>query len=278
MTSSPRGPGSGDEEVYTLGDNDIHTDDARESEARRPPRRSCFGPWFLLVLLLGAAGAGAFFYVLPLHEALKESERGRSRAEQDLVASTTNLGTLMHERDNLTQDRDRLTAELSAKTAALAEMQKTRDDLEKALQDEIKQGEVAINDIEGQLSLDVNEKILFSSGDAVLNDTGKEVLRKVGETLAKIQDKVFVIGGHTDTVPISGKLTQQFPTNWELSAARAINVVRFLQEDVKIPGERLAATGYAQFRPTASNTTPAGRHKNRRIEIALVEAPKKAKK
>ena len=276
MASAPgHGHGPDSDDVYTIGDSDIHTADELDFDARPVQRRSSFFPWFLLVLVLGAVGAGGFFYIVPMYDSLRESERARAQAEGDLVASTNNLGTLMRERDALTQERDRLNAELSVKTAALAEMQKAHDELAQALQEEIKQGEVAINTTEGQLSLDVNEKILFDSGEAVLNENGKEVLKRVGETLAKIPDKVLLVGGHTDAVPISPKLIKQFPTNWDLSAARAINVVRFLQDDVKLPGERLVAAGYSQFRPTASNGTPAGRRKNRRIEITLVDAPKR---
>jgi chemotaxis protein MotB len=274
MTSAP-GRGPDDDDIYTIGDADIHADDSGDFESRPTRRRASFLPWFLLILVLGAVGAGGFYYVLPMYEALRESERARAQAEEDLVASTTNMGTLMRERTELATERDRLNSELSVKSAALAEIQRAHDELEKALQEEIKQGEVAINNSEGQLSLDVNEKILFGSGDALLSDKGKEVLKRVGETLIKFPEKVLMIGGHTDAVPISGKLIKQFPTNWDLSAARAINVVRFLQDESKIPGERLVAAGYSQYRPTAPNSTPAGRRKNRRIEIALVDPPKK---
>jgi chemotaxis protein MotB len=77
--------------------------------------------------------------------------------------------------------------------------------------------------------------------------------------------------GHTDGTRIVSSTTQEkFPTNWELSTARATNVVRFLQEQGKVPGAELVAVGFAEFRPVASNASAEGRRKNRRIEIVLV--------
>ena len=79
------------------------------------------------------------------------------------------------------------------------------------------------------------------------------------------------LGGHTDNQPIkSEEVLAKFPSNWELSTARATTVVRFLEETCEIPGERLVAAGFSQFRPVAKNSKPKGRAKNRRIEIALL--------
>jgi chemotaxis protein MotB len=87
---------------------------------------------------------------------------------------------------------------------------------------------------------------------------------------------VFQIGGHTDAQRIvSAEVREQYPTNWELSTARATTVVRFLAEKCGVPGSRLVAAGYARYRPVASNATEAGKQRNRRIEIALLkELPK----
>jgi chemotaxis protein MotB len=92
---------------------------------------------------------------------------------------------------------------------------------------------------------------------------------RVGAILAAINDKQIQVSGHTDQLPIGEKRSAQFPTNWELSVARATNVVRFLQEKANVPGDRLVASGYGEFHPVASNKTSAGRARNRRIEILL---------
>jgi len=117
------------------------------------------------------------------------------------------------------------------------------------------------------LTVDVAEQLFFDSGRADLKDTGKAVLKKVGEALKGYEDKVIRLVGHTDNVPIKTKV---FPSNWELSVARATTVVRYLQE-VGIPPERMIASGRAEYQPVAENDTPDGRKKNRRIEITLID-------
>lgn len=113
------------------------------------------------------------------------------------------------------------------------------------------------------------EKILFDSGSAEIKKEGKKVLDRVVEILKNVKDRQINIEGHTDNVPISPRLAQKFPTNWELSTARATNVVRYLQEKGIDPA-LLSATGYAEYRPVSPNDTEEGRAKNRRIEIVLV--------
>jgi chemotaxis protein MotB len=97
------------------------------------------------------------------------------------------------------------------------------------------------------------------------------VLRRIGGILKNIPEKNIRVEGHTDNVPIGPSLRAKYPTNWELGSARAINVVRYLQRDAGIEPLRLSAVSYGQYRPVASNRTAAGRSKNRRIEIILVD-------
>jgi chemotaxis protein MotB len=115
--------------------------------------------------------------------------------------------------------------------------------------------------------------ILFDSGKDDLKPQGKEVLGQVAEVIRGDKDlmnRYFLVAGHTDNVPVAKSLRGTFPTNWELSVARATNVVRFLQE-AGIPPERMVASGRGQYDPVASNDTPEGRQKNRRIEIMLID-------
>ena len=93
-----------------------------------------------------------------------------------------------------------------------------------------------------------------------------------GAVLSQIDDKQVQVSGHTDNTPVGGKLTAQFPSNWELSAARAINVVRFLSEKGGVPPQRLVASGYGEYQPIASNKSAQGKSLNRRIEIVLAPA------
>lgn len=114
--------------------------------------------------------------------------------------------------------------------------------------------------------IDIKERVLFDLGKAVIKPDSIIVLDKLGDLFQTI-DKDIAIEGHTDNLPIH---TYQFPTNWELSAARAINVLRFFVEEKGADPTRISATGYGEFRPIASNDTAAGRAANRRVNILLL--------
>ena len=109
-----------------------------------------------------------------------------------------------------------------------------------------------------------------STGSATINEKGQDTLLRVTESLREQQERSILVEGHTDNVPIGIVLQDRFPTNWELSTARATSVVRILQDAGGLEPERLSACGYSYYRPVASNDSEEGRHQNRRIEIILV--------
>src|SRR3990172_3678422 len=114
------------------------------------------------------------------------------------------------------------------------------------------------------------DEVLSDSGEATLKPAGVAVMRKVGAILKKSADRRVEVQGHTDNVPIRGALATRFPTNWELSAARSINVVRFLQDQAGLDPKLLYASASSEYRPRDTNDTDKGRRRNRRIEILLV--------
>jgi chemotaxis protein MotB len=114
----------------------------------------------------------------------------------------------------------------------------------------------------------LTDRVLFDSGAAELKPAATPVLTKVGEILRKEGAHQVMVEGHTDTVPISGSL---FPTNWELSTARASRVVRFLIAS-GVSQRRLSAAGYAALHPLSTNQTATGRSRNRRVEIVLLRS------
>src|SRR5437879_12720823 len=120
-----------------------------------------------------------------------------------------------------------------------------------------------------QLTVNMVEAILFDSGKAEVKQEGLVVLGKVIEILKTVNDKSIRIEGHTDNKPIVAPLTQRYPTNWELSAARSINVARYLRKQGLHPA-KLSAAAFGEFKSVADNATSEGRAKNRRIEIVLV--------
>jgi chemotaxis protein MotB len=181
--------------------------------------------------------------------------------------------------------------ELRSSDAAL----KAKADEAKALQDKLaeavgKAGEVTTAD--GAVKLELVDQILFPTGEADLTESGREVLAKVGKALVEIEDKQIWVQGHTDDQPIIVKKPKPEPpkpepkkdpkaaakdkkddgpdavlayvTNWELSAARALTVVHYLQDEAKVDPGRLAAVAFSQYRPISKT-----RAKNRRIEIVL---------
>ncbi|NIS38372.1 OmpA family protein, partial [Candidatus Saccharibacteria bacterium] len=101
--------------------------------------------------------------------------------------------------------------------------------------------------------------MLFDSGSVTIKPKGQEVLLKLADSFREGKDQNIVVEGHTDNVQIGSALLDRFPTNWELSAARATAVVRFLQEKGNIAPERLTASGFGFYRPVATNETPEGR-------------------
>lgn len=158
----------------------------------------------------------------------------------------------------------------AALLAASQERQQEYDALVQSLSKEVEKGELQVRQYRNMLAVDLAEQIFFDSGRAKLKPGGKEVLKKVGEALKGYEEKIIRVVGHTDNVPVSTSLQSTFPTNWELSVARATNVVRFLQE-VGVPPERMVPTGRSEYDPVASNDTQEGRQKNRRIEIMLID-------
>lgn len=144
------------------------------------------------------------------------------------------------------------------------------DALVQKLSTEVQQGQLEVRQYQNMLSVDVAEQIFFDSGRAALKGSGKAVLKKVGEALKSYEDKIIRVAGYTDNVPIAKSMQNVYPTNWELSVARATNVVRYLQ-DVGVSPERMVASGRGEYAPVASNDTAEGRQKNRRIEIMLID-------
>jgi chemotaxis protein MotB len=137
------------------------------------------------------------------------------------------------------------------------------------MKSEIALGQVTISELKGKLTVNMEAAILFDSGKADVKKDGLEILKKMVDTLKGVKDKAIRIEGHTDNVQIIGALTRVFPTNWELSAARAINVAKYLQQQGLDPAV-LSAAAFAEYKPVADNGTKEGRAKNRRIEITLV--------
>lgn len=199
-------------------------------------------------------------------------ERERARLKAEAAEKATLAATLEQEHQRLKAeeaDKARLEQERAAKEAEIARLTRTQEELSKSLQDEISKGNITIQQVRDQLTINMVDRVLFDSGQAQVKPAGVKVLKQVGDVLNTITDKQIRIEGHTDNVPISSKLQDKFKTNWELSTARATNVVRYLIDQGGVNRQYLSAVGYAETRPVATNDTDEGRSSNRRIEIVL---------
>jgi chemotaxis protein MotB len=202
------------------------------------------------------------------YEKLEADKNGEIAAlKKDKTALEQQKTSLEQQQAESRKQIDALEQE-KAKLATASQQDKSQyDALVRNLTEEVKRGELQVRQYKDMLTVDVAEQMFFDSGRADLKDTGKAVLKKVSEALKGYEDKVIRVVGHTDNVPIKTKV---FPSNWELSVARATTVVRYLQE-TGIPPDRMIASGRAEYQPVAENDTPDGRKKNRRIEITLID-------
>ena len=174
------------------------------------------------------------------------------------LAETIKKHTLAIARSKILEQKAREEAERS---------QKLKSDLNQ-MNSKLKEQFITLRRTKDLLRVTIVNSLLFDSGSAEIKGKGTEALSRIAEFLQKQKDKMIRIEGHTDDQPIKGNLLARYPTNWELSAARAISVVKFL-ESKNIAPKRLTTIGHSFHRPEASNDTEEGRAKNRRIVILL---------
>ena len=213
-------------------------------------------------------------------EAEQAHAKSLSEALEDEKAAAAQLAkeiTDLEEKNaELVKDRSKLDASVSEMADALRDLKERKaasderiaefQSLLSKFQDLIDAGRLTVKIVDGRMVVELASDILFESGKAELSEDGQTSLVDVGKVLGEIEDRVFQVEGHTDNVPIK---TERFPSNWELGAARAITVVRTLNEG-GIEMDRLSAASFADNRPVASNDSKDSRAQNRRIEIVVV--------
>ena len=141
------------------------------------------------------------------------------------------------------------------------------------LKAELAGDQAQIEQLQHLVRLTLASGLLFGEADVELNDAGKATLAKLAPALKDLSGQRIVVKGFTDNLPIGSELRQRFPSNVDLSKARASAVAAFLV-DQGVPAALISTVGLGESHPVASNDTPQGRARNRRVEIDLVEAPK----
>jgi chemotaxis protein MotB len=210
----------------------------------------------LLAGLLGLASWEKKREVEKVRLELKEVQRVAVKAQSEL----NDL------RDKLSQSQTRIQELQKEKDVAVQSHQSLEDEMRQALESK----DVTISQLQGKLTVNILDRVLFDSGEADLKPAGAAVLTKVATILASHPTLKIHVIGHTDNVPIRANARSRFPSNWELSTARATAAVRFLTETAGVDPRRLGAVGYGEFRPVADNATTEGRAQNRRIAITIL--------
>ncbi len=204
-----------------------------------------------------------------LHRQVSQRDNELERMRQEMQGLTAALESKEDMLRAEAAEKERLEAERLAKEEEIQRLTQTHDDLRNSLEAEIAKGDIRIKQVRDKLTINMVDRVLFDSGRAFVKPAGLKVLKQMSDILKSVDDKQIRIEGHTDNVPIGIKLQERFPTNWELSTARATSVVRYLIEKGEIVPDNISAVGYADTRPIASNEEEAGRQVNRRIEIVL---------
>lgn len=218
-------------------------------------------PWLLAVLL--AIICATLLITVADQRRRDKDDLAKARDEAaefrgEFFKSQATLADVDRDRASQAATLQQLSKHVSERAAADLEQQKLMDDLRKKLA--TAEGDVSSSG--GVVTVHLESEILFASGEAELSKRGKEVLAKIGDVLKPLANKQILVGGHTDDNPIH---TARFPSNWELSTARAVNVVHFLVDTVGVDPHKLTAAGYSQYHPRSSE-----RALNRRIEILLI--------
>jgi len=186
-----------------------------------------------------------------------------------LRGAGSDVDALLEEKSSMSE----MLEEANRALDAARERQKEADErdaiynrLRERLQSMIDAGKLNVRIVRGRMVIDLKQDILFPSGSATLSVIGNETLAEVADALSEFTDRNFQVEGHTDDVPIKN---DRFPSNWELSTARAVSVAK-LFVDRGIKPENLSAAGYSEFQPRADNASAEGRSLNRRIEVVML--------
>ncbi|MDH5426956.1 MAG: OmpA family protein [Nitrospirota bacterium] len=187
---------------------------------------------------------------------------------QKLEARLRHVEHLKKELEEVRAAREAQEAQLARVKGEVQTVGREIDRITKALEEKFGKS-LMVTQHQDRLVLTMLGQVLFDSGEAHLTPLGLDIMKQVGQVLATLPNKNIQVEGHTDNNPIYGRLKQQYPTNWELSTARATTVLRFLIEQTGMDPQEFAATGYADTRPAVPNDSEEGQAQNRRVEIVL---------
>ncbi len=230
--------------------------------------------WTIAAFLTGTLALAILWLQARGAVASREEALGRLQTlvEQSAALSETNR--------HLSTELERIRSEAAELQEQVEQSTQARLSMEQQFRSDLESKDVTISELQGRLTVNILDRVLFDSGEARLKPDGEAVLAKVAVLLAKYPSRQVQVAGHTDDVPIRNRTADGFTDNWGLSAGRATAAVKCLVEKGGVDPKRIAAVGFGEFRPVADNATPEGRARNRRIavvvlpeEVAPVERP-----
>lgn len=199
-----------------------------------------------------------------------------ARQEADIASANQAREALEAQKSAMISDKSKLQASIDEMKRALADLAKRKAEGDarlaefKSLIDRFRSlidaGKLKVKIADGRMVVELASDVLFASGSAMLSKDGQASIREVAGVLSEIPERKFQVEGHTDNVPIR---SQQYPSNWELAAARSITVAKTMV-DAGMPPERISAASYGENKPARANDSLEGRAANRRIEIVVV--------
>lgn len=198
--------------------------------------------------------------------------------------ASTRMETMSSELESLRQQRDelrtsnrtlsdtvaKLRTRIDSRTAQIQSLRQENQEIARQMEEQLDEG--TVRQEQDRVVVNLQERILFGLGSAHLKDEARSTIQQVVDVLGQYEDRRILVEGHTDDLPIKETLKDEFASNWELSAQRAINVVKYMIHGLGMNGERLSAVAYGQTQPLVPNTSTENRAKNRRVEIVLLPA------
>ena len=210
---------------------------------------------------------------LEASQANAEQQQGvaseKAQMAQDLQTQLASANSNAEEQTQLAQNLAERLAALQNQRPDQSGAQALRDQLVAALEANGVDGPQVDVRPDNSVGINLRSEALFNSGRARLNAAGRNLMQRVSAALGDFTSNPIRIEGHTDSIPVTGSLQQIFPSNWELSVARAANAVSFMQSAGDFNPTNLSASGFGEFRPVAGNDTREGRALNRRIEVVV---------
>ena len=208
---------------------------------------------------------------------LMHSEEIGNKCFDDFASLQTQHEYVKNINQQLSENNEKLQSDIQKHKSVIVLQEKvlrllddTKKTIESSLKNEIVAKDIEVIETGSQVKMILVDKILFEAGSVDISEQGKALLQIIAKSIKDSKSQNVVVEGHTDDQPLSGRLRKRFPSNWELSAARAAVVVRFLQHTGELSPKTLSVKAYSFYRPLASNQSKDGRRQNRRIEIILI--------